>query len=470
MRGLRLGIGLKLGLVAGFLVLMSAGVIVSRQIALTRINGALDDSRLQAEILKEGENVGLLLSTIRLNAAEMRLSFANLDNDDLLRKVKVDVAAAQGQLNHLLEVETHEDDRETFRSLKASLVQISRAVADVRETQTTQLQAVDSRIALASRARGTFSMLASTAAAAGKADAVSAAHPLEQLLDNISLAAATFTLEDDRKQLVLISAMHDSAGRILNDLEDALGRSTDLDTARKLFDNYVDAIRQGLAEIQARDKLVQEQLLPATQKAAKLLAGVIHESEEQAVEAQAAANEALDEGMTQILSLSIIAILAALAAGAYSIIGVARPLGHVAGAVEQVSSGNLDATIPHGARQDEIGDQARALTYFRDSLVESERQRDERRQEEEAARARRKDEMNALAQSFEAAVGAVVDLVARKRRRASMQPPTKPPAKPRPSPLRPSSPPPMCNPWRRPSRNCPLPPGRSATASSIPRR
>lgn len=412
MRGVRLGIGLKLGLVAGFLILMSAGVIVSRQIAIGRIEEALADARRQAEILKEAENVGLLLGSIRLNAAELRQSFASLDNDDLLRKVKVDVAAALGELNSLMEIETHEDDRETFRQLKDRFARIARAVADIRETQTTQLQAVDSRTALGTRARGAFSMLAAKASAAGKGEAVSGSHQLEQLLDGISLAAATFTLEEDRKQLVLISAMQDRGMRILDDIQDAIGRSADLDGARSLLDGYVDAIRAGLAEIQARDKLVQDVLVPATRDAAKLLATVTGESEEQAVEAQTIANEALDAGMGQIMALSIVAILASIAAGAYSIAGVARPLRHVATAMERVSEGDLDTAIPHSGRRDEIGDQARALAFFRDSLVEAERLRAERQDEEAAAQARRKEEMNALAQSFEAAVGAVVDLVA----------------------------------------------------------
>ena len=412
MRGLRLGIGLKLGLVAGFLVLMSAGVIVSRQIAIGRIDSALEDSNRQAEILKMAKNVGVLLGNIRLNAAEMRQSFASLDNDDLLRKVKVDVATAQGDLNRLMEIETHEDDLETFRKLKEKIALVSRTLADIRETQTTQLQAVDSRAALSLRARGTFSMLASQANAAGKPDAVNGAHQLEQLLDGISLAAATFTLEEDRKQLVFISAMQDRGMRILDDIQDALGKSSEIETARSLFDGYVAAIREGLAEIQARDKLVQQVFLPAARDATKLLATVTGESEEQAVEAQAASNEALDAGMAQIMALSILAILASIAAGAYSIVGVARPLGHVAGAMEQVSAGELAIDIPHARRTDEIGDQARALVFFRDRLVEAEALRRERRQEEAAAQARRKDEMNALAQSFEAAVGAVVDLVA----------------------------------------------------------
>ncbi|MDE1569552.1 methyl-accepting chemotaxis protein [Aquabacter sp. P-9] len=412
MRGVRLGIGLKLGLVAGFLVLMSAGVIVSRQIAIGRIDAALADSRRQADILKMTEEVGLLLGSIRLNAAEMRQSFASLDNDDLLRKVKVDVASAQGDLNRLMELETHEDDLETFRQLKERLAKVARTVADIRETQTTQLQAVDSRTALGTRARGSFAMLASTASAAGKPDSVSAAHQLEQLLEGISLAAATFTLEEDRKQLVLISAMQDRGMRLLDDLQDALGKSPELASAKSLFDGYVDAVREGLAEIQARDKLVQDSFLPASREAAKLLATVTKESADQAVEAQSIANEALDAGMTQIMLLSIVAILASIAAGAYSIAGVARPLRHVAGAMERVSSGELDIDIPHSARLDEIGDQARALSFFRDSLMEAERLRHERQEAEVAAQARRKEEMNALAQSFEAAVGAVVDLVA----------------------------------------------------------
>ncbi len=59
----------------------------------------------------------------------------------------------------------------------------------------------------------------------------------------------------------------------------------------------------------------------------------------------------------------------------YSVFGVARPIKHVSDAMEQVSSGDLTAAIPMPHPPDELGDQARALTVFRDGTGEADRLR-----------------------------------------------------------------------------------------------
>ncbi|OYX82286.1 MAG: hypothetical protein B7Y84_19810, partial [Azorhizobium sp. 32-67-21] len=93
---------MKLGIASGLLVLLSAGVIVSREMAMQRIDAATVETERQAAILRDAEQVGIMLGRIRVNATEMRLSFANLENDELLRKVKTDIDAAQARLDHLL--------------------------------------------------------------------------------------------------------------------------------------------------------------------------------------------------------------------------------------------------------------------------------------------------------------------------------------------------------------------------------
>ncbi|OZA83541.1 MAG: hypothetical protein B7X76_07400, partial [Azorhizobium sp. 39-67-5] len=88
---------MKLGIASGLLVLLSAGVIVSREMAMQRIDAATVETERQAAILRDAEQVGIMLGRIRVNATEMRLSFANLENDELLRKVKTDIDAAQAR-------------------------------------------------------------------------------------------------------------------------------------------------------------------------------------------------------------------------------------------------------------------------------------------------------------------------------------------------------------------------------------
>ncbi|MEW6125198.1 MAG: methyl-accepting chemotaxis protein [Pseudomonadota bacterium] len=416
MNAMRLGIGAKLGIASGLLILLSAGVIVSRQSALTQIEAANAETERQALILQQAEQVGLLLGRVRLNTTEMRLSFANLENEDMLRKVQADVKTAHAGLDKLIDLETHDEDRDVFRKLKARFTEIANVANEIHQSQQAQLSSVDSRPALNILARTGFSNLSKQLAPLDQPEIMQMIQPLEQMLDNISLAAATFILEEDRKQLILINAMQDRALKALKTVQDQFGSvgtiGTAVTTAQNAFKAYVQSVQEGLAEVQKRKKIVEEQGNPATTDAAKLLARVTEDSATQSAEAGERSDAALQSGMMQILIFSLVAIVAAIASAAYSVVGIARPVRRITTAMESVSSGDLTAEIPFATRRDEIGDQARALAFFRDSLSEAEAQREARIAEEREAAERRREDMNALADQFESAVGAVVDMVA----------------------------------------------------------
>ncbi len=416
MKTFKLGIGLKLGIASVILVLLSAGVIVSRQVAMQRMTTANDDVKRQAEIIDQLQDLGQLLSRIRVNATEMRLSFANLDNENFMKQVKKDVALAKRRLDETMALETHEDDREVFRRMQPLLDQIGAAVADVYATEAAQMDAVDARPGIRLAARSAFANLETQLTEVGDADAAREVAPLEAILEQINMASWSFIIEDDAKQLNLITINADAGRKALDAVQENLGGigmiATSLVPARKAFDDYVQSVRDGLAQVQLRDKIVRERVQPLLADISKQLRAVTDESVKQSKEADEEAAEALESGMQQILIFSIIAILAAIGAAVYSVVGIARPIQDVSAAMERVSSGDLTTTIPHETRSDQVGEQARALVVFRDGLAEAARMRAEREAAEREAAEQRKRDMHTMADSFEAAVGAVVDTVA----------------------------------------------------------
>lgn len=413
---MRLGIAMKLGIASVLIVLLSCGVLVSRHYAMSSIEEANAASDRQAAILSEAEQVGQLLTRTQLNATELRLSFANPDNDALLGAVKKDIGAAQGGLDRLLELETHDDDRAVFLQLKQLLVQIGAVTAKVHASEVVQQQLVEARPALAMRARTHFSTLVGQMLELGQTDMASNVQPLEQLVDNINLAASTYMLEGDTKQLKRLASMQNRVATILTDVGQQLADNPQVaqtvEIALKDFDAYKRLIDDNLAELASRTALVNDTSTPLMREATRILNAVVHETQAQADEAKARAEEALADGMTRIFIFSAIAIVAAILAGVYSFLGIARPVREVSAAMEQVSAGDLETVIPHAARTDEIGEQARALTVFRDGLREAERLREEAHHASLRAAENRHSEMRQLADQFETAVGAVVDMVA----------------------------------------------------------
>jgi methyl-accepting chemotaxis protein len=116
------------------------------------------------------------------------------------------------------------------------------------------------------------------------------------------------------------------------------------------------------------------------------------------------------------LALQLVLLSAALALALGSIWLVARravrPLGVIRDRMLQLAGGDLGVDVPFTARGDEIGALGKAMATFKDGMIEASRLRAEAADEENRVAERRRSEMRALADRFDQAVGAIVDMVA----------------------------------------------------------
>lgn len=111
----------------------------------------------------------------------------------------------------------------------------------------------------------------------------------------------------------------------------------------------------------------------------------------------------------------IIALLALPAIALVGLVGfaVSRSIRGVSAAMQALADGNLSIDLPEAQRADEVGQMARATTYFRDRMAESEKLRAEQEKLRADASAQRKQDMHRLADDFEHAVGAIIETVSR---------------------------------------------------------
>jgi methyl-accepting chemotaxis protein len=100
----------------------------------------------------------------------------------------------------------------------------------------------------------------------------------------------------------------------------------------------------------------------------------------------------------------------ALSVGAV-VLRATRPLMALSSAMRELAGGKLDVVLIGLGRRDEIGEMARAVQCFKDNMTENERLRAEQIETEKRVAAQRNAEMHKLADSFQAAVGEIVDTV-----------------------------------------------------------
>ncbi|MGR7994609.1 methyl-accepting chemotaxis protein [Xanthobacter sp. ZOL 2024] len=126
---------------------------------------------------------------------------------------------------------------------------------------------------------------------------------------------------------------------------------------------------------------------------------------------QAAADAAVsyETGRSMIILASILAVLVGVGAAVFVLMGVARPLGRITEAMEAVSAGKLDTDIPNLATANEIGDIARTLQVFRDSLADAQKLRDEQTVKEQQMAEQMVEERRTIANSFQDRMGALAD-------------------------------------------------------------
>jgi methyl-accepting chemotaxis protein len=101
----------------------------------------------------------------------------------------------------------------------------------------------------------------------------------------------------------------------------------------------------------------------------------------------------------------LIAVLVGWAIGS----SITGPLRRIIGVMQGLTSGNLAVEVNGVERKDEVGEVARAVAVFKDSLVETERLRREQEETKRHSEAERRQAMLDLAARFEGSVGTVVE-------------------------------------------------------------
>ncbi|MFG1261547.1 MULTISPECIES: methyl-accepting chemotaxis protein [Xanthobacter] len=134
------------------------------------------------------------------------------------------------------------------------------------------------------------------------------------------------------------------------------------------------------------------------------------ELNDRSAEAAAASSVADYNEARFVLLVSIgVQIVLGLAAVAFIVIGITRPLNRVTDAMGKIAGGALETEVPNRETKNEIGDIARTLEVFRDGLVETENLRAEQKRKEEEMAQQLVAERVSIANSFQSRMGALAE-------------------------------------------------------------
>ncbi|CAN7168839.1 HAMP domain-containing methyl-accepting chemotaxis protein [Bradyrhizobium sp. LjRoot220] len=117
----------------------------------------------------------------------------------------------------------------------------------------------------------------------------------------------------------------------------------------------------------------------------------------------------------QQLTLMVVLLVVAFAGIVVSFLigrSISRPVVAMSRAMRELAAGNFDVKLPGLERRDEVGQMAHAVQEFKvQAVAKAERETAEREQEHRAQQTTRRTELHDLAESFETAVGNIIDNV-----------------------------------------------------------
>jgi methyl-accepting chemotaxis protein len=186
-------------------------------------------------------------------------------------------------------------------------------------------------------------------------------------------------------------------------------------TARSALDRYlttyhavVDQARRG--DLQAAGKSAVAGAA-AIAEARRELRELEERNEGRVKSMRATIEDAYRRGSTNLIVLTSGGIVVGVLTITLIMLGVTRPLGHMASAMLSVAGGNYAIAVPCLGQRDEVGQLADALQRFKSAGEKNIRLHREQKELETQTTGQRRAELQEMANAFEAAVGSVVDIV-----------------------------------------------------------
>jgi HAMP domain-containing protein len=159
-------------------------------------------------------------------------------------------------------------------------------------------------------------------------------------------------------------------------------------------------------------RIAREVTLPIAVELESLITKVADFAKHRAEEENAALLQEMSSAERNALVIGIAAALLLIAACVFSVFTIARPMRALSVSMEELAGGNFGVVLPGLGRKDEVGDVAGAVEKFK--LVAEQKARDEAEakiKQDQISAQQRKAEMVKLADSFESAVGKIIETV-----------------------------------------------------------
>jgi methyl-accepting chemotaxis protein len=181
--------------------------------------------------------------------------------------------------------------------------------------------------------------------------------------------------------------------------------------AAGLVEEYHEAAEKTVEDHEKLEELVEQEMVRTSDEAAKILA---HLHETVVKEEDTLHHHLKDTIVSTEIVILVVALVGFALGAAVSLLtasGIARPIIMITEVMKALREGNRTVEIPARGNRDEIGEMAKSVQIFKESMIEAERLRGEQEEAKKRAEAEQRQAMLSMADKFEATVGSVIEAV-----------------------------------------------------------
>ena len=411
-------IGNKLGAVGMFGVLLSGGMLANQMVSEGAINAANQRASVQQTIADHSLQGSIALRGMESALRDVRQSKNQPELEKGSAALNAAFATLTGQLDVAIANVTKADDKERLQKIKSLAIEYHNFAGEIGKTQLRIFDITGKRNQHSTEWTKTFEsllLLPALIRAANRSDVEKVLNEADSGFN--SVRAATWQLiatgDEGQKQVIANRAgglddTLDSARSIVSDL-DLLGTIDSLATTVKGFSAATNEAIRAEAD---KKELVEAKALPVANKILELMQTALDRAQENALSAKALAATELSQANRLSLAMTIAMMVSLIGSVIFTFVSVSRPLTLLNGALGKMAIGELNIEIPGGNRGDEIGDVAKTVIVIRENAEhKAEAEAAAKAGRDKHAAEQRKADMIKLADTFETAIGEIVETV-----------------------------------------------------------
>jgi methyl-accepting chemotaxis protein len=413
---LRFGTRLKIGtrVAGGFLVVVGLLLLVAGQ----GYFGVIESRDTFAEYRRLVTTSTSVLEIDRDFMALRRTFLAYLYSGaaELPKRMEELQGELQARLTKLQEAEHNSERREVLGKAITQLAAYGATTQAVVQQRAAEDQLIATRLTPAERTLRTFiADFVSGAIQDGDQQVIATAAEVEEALREVRLRLARYIARADAVERDAVENHAKQVSGAVDRLKQVLQLKPEaralLGPIVQRLPMYQKVLSEAVAAIAERGRLVSQDSTRQAEQMNEALTAV-RLSELTALQRLGDRNEqSARENVTETLMEAGAALLLAVLFAWLIGRSISRPVKAMTGAMSAIAGGDLGVEVPARERCDEIGEMAKAVQVFKDSMSETERLRAAQEEQKSQAERERRDAMRAMADRFESNVGGVVDAV-----------------------------------------------------------